>query len=58
MAHMGRPKKAVVNKHVVGVRLNDVQWLFVKEQAARQHVKLSTLVREWIEGQRQQSNVN
>lgn len=53
MVHMGRPKKAVVNKHVVGVRLNDDQWQFVKEESDRYHVKLSTLIREWIEEQRQ-----
>lgn len=53
MVHMGRPKKTVVNKHVVGVRLNDDQWQFVKAQVARQQVKLSTLIRKWIEEQRQ-----
>lgn len=58
MVHMGRPKKTVVNKHVVGVRLNDVQWQFVNEEADRHHVKLSTLIRKWIEDQRQQSKVN
>lgn len=58
MVHMGRPKKAVVNKHVVGVRLNDAQWQFVKEEADRHHVKLGTLIRECIEDQRRRSNVN
>lgn len=53
MVHMGRPKKSVVNEHVVGVRLNDLQWQFVKKQAARHHIKLSTLIRELIEEQRQ-----